>query len=376
METLGQFLKTERERRGFSIDQVSNATKIGVKVLQAIEEDRFASLPALPFVRGFVQNYSSFLGLQPQAILTRFDGFLLQQVQNRPSRDVGHKGYAFDRPEGEQAKKVLWSIMAGLTVFGGIVYLVLKPSLKHRKKAHQANVGVVEAPVQPVESSVVTPVEPAKTEVKLEAAVPLSVSAPVVATSAPTSSKVENKMEAPKLALVPTEKTEKPTEKVEEKPKAPVPVTPAVVTPAQPTPVAASPAPSVDDSAKDPLQSGLDYSPAEIKYKLVIRTLEDVWVRYRCDEKKAMRFALKKGKILVLRGKSRVYFQASNPDAVTVTNRGKTSSLTATSAGYEFKGSSTLVFPEEAKPTIGDQFPVDGVLPKTPDPAPTAPVSP
>ena len=71
-QTLGEFLRHERERRGMTIEQVASATKINVRMLHALEADHFAELPAKPFVRGFVTSYCRFIGLTPKEILTRF----------------------------------------------------------------------------------------------------------------------------------------------------------------------------------------------------------------------------------------------------------------------------------------------------------------
>ena len=63
LPSLGQYLRQERERRGITIEQVASATKIGIKTLHALEEDRYSELPARPFIRGFVTSYARFIGL-------------------------------------------------------------------------------------------------------------------------------------------------------------------------------------------------------------------------------------------------------------------------------------------------------------------------
>lgn len=62
----GESLRKAREERGVSLQQIAAATKIGVRFLEYIESDRHARLPAVVYVRGFVQQYSRFLGLDPQ----------------------------------------------------------------------------------------------------------------------------------------------------------------------------------------------------------------------------------------------------------------------------------------------------------------------
>jgi curved DNA-binding protein CbpA len=62
----GPSLRKAREERGVSLQEIAAATKIGVRFLDYIESDRYAALPALVYVRGFVQQYARFLGLDPQ----------------------------------------------------------------------------------------------------------------------------------------------------------------------------------------------------------------------------------------------------------------------------------------------------------------------
>ncbi|MBP9945567.1 MAG: helix-turn-helix domain-containing protein, partial [Vicinamibacteria bacterium] len=70
MTSFGASLRRERELRGVSLQEIAAATKIGVRMLQAIEEDRLDKLPQGLFVRGFVREYARFLALDEQKILT------------------------------------------------------------------------------------------------------------------------------------------------------------------------------------------------------------------------------------------------------------------------------------------------------------------
>ena len=63
MPSFGQKLKQEREKRNISLEQISVSTKIGIRMLQALEEDKFNQLPGGIFNKGFVRAYSRFLGL-------------------------------------------------------------------------------------------------------------------------------------------------------------------------------------------------------------------------------------------------------------------------------------------------------------------------
>lgn len=71
-ETLGSFLRKNRESQGQALAEVSRKTRIGTAILQAIEADDREALPAEIFARGFVKNYARYLGLDPDEALVWF----------------------------------------------------------------------------------------------------------------------------------------------------------------------------------------------------------------------------------------------------------------------------------------------------------------
>jgi cytoskeleton protein RodZ len=62
-KTVGEILRTTRESRKLSIEQVNRDTKISVQTIRAIEEDDFGAFPSETYVKGFVRTYAEFLGL-------------------------------------------------------------------------------------------------------------------------------------------------------------------------------------------------------------------------------------------------------------------------------------------------------------------------
>ncbi len=66
MPAFGEKLKVERNRQGITLQQISVSTKIGVRMLQAIEDEQFAQLPGGIFNKGFVRAYARFLGLDEE----------------------------------------------------------------------------------------------------------------------------------------------------------------------------------------------------------------------------------------------------------------------------------------------------------------------
>ncbi len=72
-ETVGEFLKKERELRQITIQEVAEGTKISISRLRLIEENRFDDLPAEVFVRGFIRNYADYIGIDPEEAILRLE---------------------------------------------------------------------------------------------------------------------------------------------------------------------------------------------------------------------------------------------------------------------------------------------------------------
>lgn len=64
----GLLLAKVRESQGIELEEIANRTKISVAYLKAIESDDFAALPALVYTRGFLQQISKLLGLDPAQV--------------------------------------------------------------------------------------------------------------------------------------------------------------------------------------------------------------------------------------------------------------------------------------------------------------------
>ena len=70
--TFGEHLKREREMRGVSLDEISAATRIATRFLQAIENEQWDQLPGGIFNRGFVRAMAHYLGLDEESIVAEY----------------------------------------------------------------------------------------------------------------------------------------------------------------------------------------------------------------------------------------------------------------------------------------------------------------
>ncbi len=82
--TFGESLKREREMRGVTLEEISAATRIATRFLQAIENEQWEQLPGGVFNRGFVRAVARYLGLDEENIVAEY----ILAVGDRPSVPV------------------------------------------------------------------------------------------------------------------------------------------------------------------------------------------------------------------------------------------------------------------------------------------------
>src|SRR5437016_8722671 len=70
----GDKLREARERRGLSLRQIANATKISMITLEALERNDIKRLPGGIFSRGVVRSYALEVGLDPETTIEEFMG--------------------------------------------------------------------------------------------------------------------------------------------------------------------------------------------------------------------------------------------------------------------------------------------------------------
>ncbi len=316
--TLGEFLRHERERRGITIEQVASATKVGVRTLHSLEADHYNELPAKPFIRGFVTAYSRFIGLDVKEVLARFDDYMSAKSIERPSRDSGHSGYAFEKKDGEQqSRTILMMAVAGFILFGGLAMIFLKPSLRHHHSSHIEKLRAAHG-------------DPTKdgTTVTLSS-VPLTVVSLVNSLPLPLPS-----LTAPSPVFL-----------IENK----------VLTEGM--------------NQNDPLDSGLDLKANQIRHKVTLKVLADIWVRYQVDDRPVRKFIMRKDKLLVLRAQNGVRLQVSNINSSKIIYNGKNyDKRTHIKEIVSIKGNSTLFFPFEIAQGVQKPFGDAPPLQATADP--------
>lgn len=118
MESIGTYLKKQREMRRISLDEISRATKINLRNLEALEENDFSSLPGPVFAKSFVKLYAKSIGLDGDEAMLHCEHYLKSVLNHDPDRK---QRVRWLRPAKEKLKPwavfVLFVAVLALTAF-------------------------------------------------------------------------------------------------------------------------------------------------------------------------------------------------------------------------------------------------------------------
>lgn len=146
MEPVGPWLRQERERRGITLQDISTSTKIRIRFLEAVEQDRLDLLPGGMIGRGFVRAYANYIGID-DAIAA-----CLATCATNPPKPVLQPEALVKRQIGLAMRLPLLVLAAGFFVIScGLVALgVLRQHYEQFRKASDAP---ALAPVSPLPAS-------------------------------------------------------------------------------------------------------------------------------------------------------------------------------------------------------------------------------
>jgi cytoskeletal protein RodZ len=79
VESLGEKLRNARNEKELTVSQVSRDTNITIRYIEALESENFAVFPGEPYVIGFLKNYSAFLDLDVQKMVSLYRAIRIQE---------------------------------------------------------------------------------------------------------------------------------------------------------------------------------------------------------------------------------------------------------------------------------------------------------
>jgi cytoskeleton protein RodZ len=147
--SFGTWLRRQREAREISLREIAERTKISMRYLQAMEDDRFEVLPAPVFAKGFLREYARYVGLSPDDVVNHY--LSVQQPQAHVESDAGRR----ERRSLASWPRWLPLLLATALLLGLAALLAL---LSDRWRQHRA--GAAESR-PPIVAPLATPVPPA-----------------------------------------------------------------------------------------------------------------------------------------------------------------------------------------------------------------------
>jgi cytoskeleton protein RodZ len=307
METVGKYLKRERELRNISLKEISTATKIRENILKAIEEDRHDLLPTSVFVKGFLVAYVKQVGLDPSDVVLRYESDIKE-----------FHGYEEKTSPAQQKKRwdkrfLLGAIIA--TVAIGIILFNLGRAPIEREEPTPLR--VEEAPVVQ-EKTLPPPVVPEQDKVTHPG------EETIVVKKIPRGEKTVVVREAPPAETRPE----------------PLPETP------------------ITEMMSEPKK--MDRGDLTLQ----IQAIEETWIAFQVDSHPPRERTLRVGETFPLRANDQIKLKIGNAGGVNVTfngkdlgslgNPGRIVRLSLTQRGHEFKKRDDFQIPgygDEVKPT-------------------------
>ena len=155
MESVGKYLRAERESQNLSLQEVSESTKIRELLLRAIEEDRYDLISSPVYVKGFLDAYARYLGLDPNEIILKYQENYGKKTPLKGTRLAQRKASpSLERSIGFSKRRVtLWLLIIATSVMLLLIAMFIhRISLKPKGSPRLSEEESAPTPVLPVPS--------------------------------------------------------------------------------------------------------------------------------------------------------------------------------------------------------------------------------
>lgn len=125
MADIGEKLRSAREAKGLSIEDIEKATKIQGRYLTAIEQDEFDKLPGDFYVRAFIRQYAQVVGIDGKQLLSEYHNEIPQAEPEEYVEDsIDNKSEEVRKTTS--SKKKLWKEYLPRIIVGvGVIVVIL-----------------------------------------------------------------------------------------------------------------------------------------------------------------------------------------------------------------------------------------------------------
>jgi cytoskeleton protein RodZ len=283
LPSFGEKLKLAREKRKITLDQVSSTTKIGTRMLQALEEEKFSQLPGGIFNKGFVRAYARVVGLdEDQAVAdyllasgetppakpdsTARDGATRDTASHDAARDEGNRLSRLEAISDDPSRPLPWGAFAIIL----LIIALLLSLWSHRRREQERQ------DARPVPTGTKTSVQPREAATQQAAAI--SQNGATQASTPPSSS-----------LMTMTRASANPTSRDQASP---------------------------EDSAPATQTSSVAPAPSPGEFLVLIHAREESWISVSVDGKLSGSELLEPGSERTFHAHSRVFVKAGNSGAL------------------------------------------------------------
>jgi cytoskeleton protein RodZ len=120
--TVGARLRAAREKRGVSLKQLANSTRISVMSLEALERSDLSRLPGGIFTRAFVRAYAQEVGLDPDRTIQDF----IAELPPEAATATAHSAAVEDGEKLESDRRAVATavrlVLVSLPIIGLVIY--------------------------------------------------------------------------------------------------------------------------------------------------------------------------------------------------------------------------------------------------------------
>lgn len=129
IDHFGEALRSERQSRSVSLEDISHTTKVTVRNLQALEADAFDQLPGGILSKGIVRSYVRFLGLDEREWVARYLDASQPKTEMSPADDKDWASFAVNvsatRDHPSSSSRLRWAgVVALLLLLAGFGWFV------------------------------------------------------------------------------------------------------------------------------------------------------------------------------------------------------------------------------------------------------------
>ena len=116
-ENFGSYLKSERELRGVTLDELHSKTKIPVRHLRSLENNQFDELPEEVFIKGYIRSVAKIIGAQEDEVLSTY----MDITKTAPSIDTNNSS-TLNQKHSTLDPKFIFVLSLTILFLSGVVW--------------------------------------------------------------------------------------------------------------------------------------------------------------------------------------------------------------------------------------------------------------